>query len=98
MRSLGELIKVKQKRKHVKKINEKVDEKCIEKIFLEVASGIIGTIDQRDFRRIAIKDGVLYVRTTSSSITSELWRNKEKIIKNLNKETGDETIKIIKTN
>jgi hypothetical protein len=98
MRSLKDLLKIKQTRKNTKKIDEKVDEKCIEKIFLEMSSDVIGIVGQGDFQRIAIKDRVLYLKTFSSSIASEIWRNKEKIIEKINKETGGETISKIKIN
>lgn len=91
-------LKARLKRKTPKKFDAKVDEKCVEKIFLEISSQIIGKIGQGDLGKFIIRDGALYIRTPSSSIASELWRNREKIKRKINEAIGDEVVVKIKIN
>lgn len=84
MKSLQELIKGKGEKDFFKKNGSKLHEIYVERAFMDVCSRVIKNIEKRDFKKIYLKKNILYVRAYHSSIASEVWRNREKIKKEIN--------------
>ena len=65
-----------------------IDEKLIEAVFWEVMSGIIRNLQKSDLKEMSFKKKVIYIFAVHPAISSEIWRNRERIIKNINAITG----------
>ncbi|HPN96201.1 MAG TPA: DUF721 domain-containing protein [Candidatus Moranbacteria bacterium] len=83
------------KRKNLKNIT--LSEKDIFYIFSKTIKEEFGNIGAIKFQFDFFKNKTLFVRCESAAWSSELWLNREKIIRKMNKELGEGTIERLKT-
>lgn len=81
------------KRALVRKV---LDDKTVFFVFKKVIQKEFGNLGVENFSADYFGKGVLSVKSRSSAWASELWVNKERIIKKINQEFGEETVKKIK--
>lgn len=91
MRSLKNLL---EKRK--KEPRTGLDEKDIFYIFQKVIKEEYGNVGSGKFKVDFLKNKTLFIKSESSAWSSELWMNKDKIIKKIKDELGEETLERIK--
>lgn len=92
MKSLKSLF---DKRKDLKKIT--FDNKDVFYIFSRVIKKEFGEIGAAKFQADYFGKKVLVVRCESPAWASELWLNKEKIMRLMNEELGDDAVEKIRT-
>jgi hypothetical protein len=92
MKALKNLL---EKRKRVLKIS--LDDNDIFYVFRRVIKEEYGNVGAEKFTADFFKNKTLFVKSDSSAWASELWMNKEKIIKKINDELGTEAVARIKT-
>ncbi|MEK7598120.1 MAG: DUF721 domain-containing protein [Patescibacteria group bacterium] len=73
-----------------------LDEKTIFFVFKKVIQKEFGSLGAENFRASYFSRKTIFIKTQSPAWASELWINKEIIIKKLNKELGEEAIEKIK--
>jgi len=91
MKSLGSLL---SKRKNTTKIS--LSDKDIFYIFNRVIKEEFGNVGASKLRPDYFKNKTIFVKLTSSAWASELFSNRNTIIKKINKELGEGAIKEIK--
>ncbi len=93
MKSLGDLIKKKEAQ------NKKVflDEKTAFFVFKKIIGNEMGKMGQEKLIPDYFDGKIFFVRSESSVWLSELWINRERIIKKINQELGGNLVKGIKT-
>jgi len=91
MKSLKNLL---YKRKETKKIS--LTDKDIFYIFNRVIKEEFGNVGASKLRADYFKNGTIFIKLTSSAWASELFMNRNTIIKKINKELGEGAIKEIK--
>lgn len=91
MKSLSSLL---SKRKNTTKIS--LSDKDIFYIFNRIIKEEFGNVGALKLRADYFKNKTIFVKLTSSAWASELFSNRNTIIKKLNKELGDGAIKEIK--
>lgn len=91
MKSLKNLL---EKRK--KSINISLNDKDIFYIFQRVIREEYGNIGVEKFKADFYKNRILFIKSDSSAWASELWMNKDKLIKKMNAELGDGAVERIK--
>lgn len=72
------------------------DAKTIESVFFDVLGKELKNVDRPDIREVKVKDKKIFVRTIHPAVASEIWRKREKIKNQINKELGEEIIDAIK--
>jgi hypothetical protein len=92
MRDLKSLL---NKRKDLKKIS--FDNKDVFYVFTRVMKKEFGAIGAAKFQADYFGKKVLVIRCESPAWASELWTNKEKIIRKMNKELGEGAVEKIRT-
>jgi len=92
MKSLQSLL---VKRKIEKKTE--LDDKTVFYVFKKIIKEEFGNIGIEKLQPDYYSAGKLFIKSESSAWLSELWMNKEKIIRKINQEIGQEEIKDIKT-
>lgn len=92
MKSLKSLL---EKKKGISKIV--FTDKDVFYIFTRVVKEEFGNIGAGKFTPEFFKNKTIFVRCASPMWASELFLNREKIIKKMNKELGEESIRGIKT-
>jgi len=90
MKRIGQFFKNKGFKKTV------LDEKTVFYIFSKVIQEEFGKRGAANLRPDFYKNGKIFVKTESSNWASELWLNRGKIIRGINKELGTEEVKEIK--
>lgn len=98
MKPLSEIIETKQKRHFLEKIEPKIDQKYMEKLFMDTAQRIVKKVGRSDIRKIIIKESSLFVSAYHPGIANELWRRRGKILEEINEAIGQEVIKKIRIN
>jgi hypothetical protein len=83
------------KRKDLKKLN--FDNKDVFYIFARVIKKEFGLIGASKFQADYFGKHVLVVRCESPAWASELWTNKEKIMRKMNEELGEGAVEKIRT-
>ncbi|MFZ2975147.1 MAG: DUF721 domain-containing protein [Candidatus Moraniibacteriota bacterium] len=91
MKSLKNLL---YKRKETKKIS--LTDKDFFYIFNRVIKEEFGNVGASKLRADYFKNGTIFIKLTSSAWASELFSNRNTIIKKINKELGEGAIKEIK--
>lgn len=91
MKSLRNLL---EKRK--KKTGASLDEKDIFYIFQKVIREEYGNAGSGKFKADFFKNKTLFIKSESSVWASELWMNKDKIIKKIKEELGEGSVEKIK--
>jgi len=92
MKSLRNLL---EKRKKGRKIN--VDEKDVFFIFQKIIREEYGNVGAEKLKADFFKNKTLFIKSDSSAWASELWMNKDKIIRKMKKELGEDAVERIKT-
>ena len=82
--------------KKAKRISPVLDDKTIFFMFKKVLEEEFGRVGAAKFTPDFFKNKTIFVKSESSLWASELFLNKNKIIKGINKELGEETVKYIK--
>jgi hypothetical protein len=98
MKSLRELVNRKKAGQGRGLDTGKEDERHVEKLFMYALGRINNNISRSDFKRFYLKKEILYVRATHPSIASEIWRSRERIVKEINMKAEEEIIRTIKIN
>ncbi len=95
MKSIGKLLnkKLKQLQRPAN-----LDDKTVFYVFKKVIQEEFGNIGAEKFRPEYFGNKVLAIKSDSSAWASELWLNKGKIIRKLNKELGEGSVEKIKVN
>ena len=91
MKKIGQIIKNKNPRRKTV-----LDGKTVFYIFTKVIQEEFGKRGVANLRPDFYKNGKIFVKTESSNWASELWLNRVKIIREINKELGMEEVKEIK--
>ena len=65
-------------------------------VFSRVIKEEYGNMGEAQFKADFFKNKTIFIKSASSVWASELWMNKNKIIRKINKELGDEGVKEIK--
>jgi predicted nucleic acid-binding Zn ribbon protein len=73
-----------------------IDEKTIFYIFKKVVKEEFGNIGADKFKAEYFKDKTIFIKSDSSVWSSELWLNKDKIVRKINQEAGGKVIEKIK--
>lgn len=95
MKSLKNLLTKKFPAKN--KISKMVlDDKTVFFVFKKVIQEEFGNLGVENFRPNYYKNGIVFIKCQSSNWASELWLNKNKIVRRINKELGENIIKEIK--
>ena len=76
--------------------NTRIDEKTIFFIFKEVIKKEFGEFGAEKFKADYFSGKTIFVKTQSSAWASELWANRERIIRKINEKTGSDLIEEIK--
>lgn len=92
MRSLGNLLEKRQK-----SLKASFDDKDVFYVFSRVIGEEFGSIGKEKFRPDFFKNKTLFIKCSSPTWAGELWLNKEKIIKKINEQLGDNAVERIKT-
>jgi hypothetical protein len=98
MKSFRELVDRKSvgQKKELGASNE--DVKYVERLFMEALGAINKNISRSDFKNFYFKKEVLYIKATHPSIASEIWRRRERILREINKKAEEEIVRAIKIN
>jgi len=96
MKSLKNLLTKKFPNGEAKK-KTPLDDKTVFYIFKKVVKEEFGNLGVENFIPDYFAGKNLFVRCKSSNWASELWLNKNKIMKKINKELGDSAVENIKT-
>lgn len=91
MKKIGQIIK--NKNPFGKTV---LDEKTVFYIFAKVIQEEFGKQGNANLSPDFYKNGKIFVKTESSNWANELWLNRQKIIREINKELGTEEVKEIK--
>lgn len=95
MKSLKNLLQKKLSKKgELQKTS--LDEKTIFFVFKKVIQKEFGNLGAEKFRPSYFSQRTMFIKAQSPAWASELWINKERIVKKLNKELGEEAIEKIK--
>jgi hypothetical protein len=73
-----------------------IDEKTIFYIFRKVVKEEFGNIGADKFKTEYFKDKTIFIKSDSSVWSSELWLNKDKIVRKINQEAGGKVVEKIK--
>lgn len=92
MKSLRDLI---NKKKTTGPLN--LDDQTVFYVFRKVVKEEFGNVGVEKFASDYFGKGVLVVKSESSVWASELWLNRDKIIRLINKELGSDAVKKIRT-
>ena len=85
------------KKKSLRNHRREVDQKSIESVFFKVLEKELPNIGRADVPYFEVKDKkTIYCKKAHPAISSEIWRKKEKIKKEINKFFGSESISDIK--
>jgi hypothetical protein len=72
-----------------------LDEKTIEAVFFDILRQEVINIDHSDIKEFKIKDRKIRIKTIHPAVASEIWRRRENIIAQINKECGKEIIETV---
>jgi len=95
MKSLKDLMQKKAPRGTIKKVSA-VTEKDIFFVFSRVIKDEYGNYGAEKLKPDFWKGHTIFVKSGSSAFASELWTNRSRLIKKINEELGEGTIKEIK--
>jgi len=95
MKSLGSLLKKKLSGKKVDRKTE-LDEKTVFFIFKKIIQEEFGNIGSAKLLPDYFGKKTLFIKATSSAWASELWLERNKIVRKMNKELGEGSIREIK--
>lgn len=73
-----------------------IDDKTVESVFLSILRKEMKNISRADIQEAKLKNQKLFIRTIHPAVASEIWRRREKIVSEVNRELGREIIKEIK--
>jgi hypothetical protein len=76
--------------------NKGIDEKAVEGIFFKVLEKELPNISRADALSFKFKDKKIYCKAAHPAISSEIWRKKERLKKELNEFFESEIIEEIK--
>jgi len=81
-----------------KNINKVInlDDKTVFFLFKKILKEELGNVGLEKLRPDYFADGILHIKSMSASWSSELWLQKDKIMRKINQEIGKEEIKDIK--
>jgi predicted nucleic acid-binding Zn ribbon protein len=74
-----------------------LDDATVFFVFKKVIQEEFGNLGIENFRADYYKNGTIFIRCQSSAWASELWLNKNRIVRKVNKELGESIITEIKT-
>ena len=95
MKSIKDILSKKSNRKT---FAGTIDEKTILFVFEKVIKDEMGAIGKEKLISRKVIQGTIFVKTGSSAWASELWLNRDKIIRCINEELGQEALRKIKIN
>ena len=95
MKNIKDILK-KKKMFSTDGVGKKVlDEKTVERVFLEAAKEEIKNLGDADIREIKLRNNILCVKTTHPVVSSELYLRRRAIVEKANKIVGGEAIERI---
>jgi len=93
MKKIADLL---NKKKTSNVFSPDIDDKTIESVFLSILKKEMKNISRADIREAKLKNQKLFVKTIHPAVASEIWRRREKIVSEVNRELGREIIKEIR--
>jgi len=82
-------------RKNIKKVIA-LDDKTVFFLFKKIVKEEFGNMGLEKLQPDYFANGILFIRSESSAWTSELWLQKNKIMRKINQEIGKDEIRDIK--
>lgn len=91
MKSLKDLL---DKKKTIGPLN--LDDQTVFYVFRKVIKEEFGNVGIEKFQPDYFGNKILHIKSTSSAWASELWLNRNVIVKKMNEELGEGSVKMIK--
>ncbi|MDQ1283836.1 MAG: hypothetical protein QG620_184 [Patescibacteria group bacterium] len=92
MKSLKDLL---NKKKASGPLN--LDDQTVFYVFRKIIKEEFGNVGAGNLKADFFKNKTLFIKSESSVWLSELWMNREKVMRKMNKELGEDAVKNIKT-